>query len=268
MRSEKLLCALGELDEDLVTQAVRPGRRRRAAWGAAAACLCAVLACAMLLPLRPETPAADTRDGPPSLRVDGRTYYISPYLAVSDDCPAGFVCAGMAPVSGVGDCAYYANPDTPEWIYVRQTVRTDGTVDAHGTLRATAPHTAYARYVDARIRGADYVRRGETLYVSLWSAHGDDPDYAQALLDQWGLRIEGDPPAGFQPAGSAVFTGHDTVPDGPLGSNTGEEAVWFDPNDDRVLLVSTVWHTAAPGESGDTRHTGFNVYVLCGEPLA
>lgn len=268
MNGETLLAAIGDIGDDLIVAAAQPRRVRHVRrW--AAACLCLILAGAaawLALP-RAETPETDTRDGPPSVTLDGRTYVISPYLHVEAACPAGFRQGGTVDVAGEGPCAYFVSEEEPAWVYVLQTVRTDGAIDAHGALIPTAPHLAYARYVDARIRGSDYVCRDGTLYVSLWCAHGEDADYAAAVQETWGIRLEGAPPAGFCRAGTAAFSGHDTVPTGALGSNTGEEEVWYDPQDARILLVSTSWHTATAEEGRDTRHTGFNVYVRCQDPL-
>ena len=145
MKSEEFYEILGEIREDYVEEAEhQKPRRARGKWLALAACLC--LAAALTIPFlhrAPQTPRCADADGPQHFTVDGRTYIISPHLSVSDTLPDGFALAGTTDVEGgFENCPYYENPDVPEWIYVYQEVRTDGTVDETGTLTAPPPHTA------------------------------------------------------------------------------------------------------------------------------
>ena len=171
-------------------------------------------------------------------------------------------------VGGLENCPYYLNPDVPEWVYVYHEVRTDGTVDAAGTLTNTPPHNAYVRYVDERLRNKDLVCYQGKYYISMWSAdcHGDAPDVTREYYDKmdslYGKRIEGTVLNRFELAGTAVFAGNDTVPTGSLASNEGEAAVYYDPNDPAVILVETHWFTATAEENGETRHEGYTVYIL------
>lgn len=277
MRKEDFAEVLGGIREEYVREAEtakRTGTPAWVKWGTAAACLClAVLAAAMLF-RTPETPQGGpdrevTADGPPYCVIDGTVYMISPYVSVTDELPDGFEPAGTTDiVGGFEDCPYYLNPDMPEWVYVYHEVRTDGTVDAAGTLTSTAPHHAYVRYVDERLRGRDLICHNGKYYISLWSAscYGDYPDVTGEYYDEmyalYGIRIEGAVPDGFVLAGTAEFTGHDTVPAGTLASNKEMAKVYYNPDDPAAVLVQTHWFTATAEEGGQTRHDGFDVYIL------
>lgn len=283
MKKETLAQALGEVDARYVREAETFCPARRAVWrkwGALAAGLCLVLglAAAALLPV-PTTPRADadaeSGDGPPHFVLDAQAYVISPHLSVSETLPDGFTEAGtLDVVGGYPDCPYYTNPDVPEWIYVYHEVRTDGTVDENGTLRATEPHGAYARYVDVRLRGKDLLCFNGEYYISLWTAitYGEAPDVLQAdyeaISARYGLRIEGEAPAGFISAGTAIFTGDDTVPTGTLASNVAAAEVCYDPSQPDILLYQTHWYTATAEDGGERRHTGWNVYLRYPCPFA
>lgn len=281
MSKETLIDALAGIDDDMIqsVEALR-GKKRRMAWpkwAALAACLCLIAAVVIPVTLRhaPQSPneMMAPEAGPPSLVVDGIPYYISSHLAVMPELPEGYVQAGQASVGGFEDCPYYTNPDIPEWVYVYQQVRTDGTVDASGTLNTTPPHNAYVRYVDVRLRGKDLVCYDGVYYISMWSAqtYGDYPDVSDEYYDTmertYGIRLEGDAPAGFACVGITEFSGKDTIPCGALSSNEGECEVYADPGDPDVLLVATHWYTAPVGENGETYHTGFNVYIRYDCPL-
>lgn len=278
MRKEAFAEVLGDIDARYIAEA-RQTRRKPVwrKWGAAAACLClmAGLAAAIGGVQPAETPkdAAELTGGPPALTVNGATYLISPYLSSEQDLPEGFDYAGEIRI-GDDVCPYYTAPDTPEWVYVYQEVLTDGTVDETGTLNRCEPHPAYVRYVDSRLRGRDLICRNGAYYISMWSAecYGSDPDVSRERYDElearYGVRIEGAVPDGFAYAGSAVFTGKDTIPTGQLASNTGEVAVYDAPADPDVLLVETDWVTAPAAGSHETRHEGFNVYLRYDGPFA
>ena len=108
----------------------------------------------------------------------------------------------------------------------------------------------------------------------MWSAqdYGSAPDVSHEYYDKmentYGIRIEGDAPAGFASVGIAEFSGNDTIPRGMLVSNEGAYEVYADPNKPDVVLVATKWHTAPVGENGETSHSGFNVYIRYDCPLA
>ena len=129
MRGNELLDKMELADPAYVEAADRkPLRKRRGwiPWAAAAACLCLLIAAIPVFSLKPSTPQEGTTDygGPPRVAVNGRTYVISPYLANAEELPDGFTYAGTTDVdNGFEDCAYYTNPDIPEWIYVYQEVR-------------------------------------------------------------------------------------------------------------------------------------------------
>ena len=274
MRGNELLDKMELADPAYVEAADRkPLRKSRGwiPWAAAAACLCLLIAAIPVFSQKPSTPQEGTTDygGPPRVAVNGRTYVISPYLANAEELPDGFTYAGTTDVdNGFEDCAYYTNPDIPEWIYVYQEVRTDGTVDETGTLVSTPPHNAYTRYVDERLRGKKLVCFDGNYYISMWSAwySGEDPDvieaYYEKIYEQYGIQIEGAVPDGFTLAGTAAFSGDDTVPKGTLASNEGEVEVYYDASNPEVILVEARWFTVQGA------HDGFDVYILYDCPFA
>lgn len=281
MRGREMLDTIEHLNPAYIEAAAEKPKAKKAGWlkwGAIAACLCLVVSIAIpvLFQQSPDTPhdTMDPSDGPSSLVVNGVSYLISSHLAVSNDLPDGFVHAGEASVGGFENCPYYTNPDMPEWIYVYHEVSTDGNVDATGTLNRTEPHNAYVRYVDERLRGKDLVCYNGEYYISMWSAqdYGSTPDVSHEYYDEmesaYGIRIEGDAPAGFASVGIAEFSGNDTIPRGMLVSNEGAYEVYADPNNPDVVLVATKWHTAPVGENGETSHSGFNVYIRYNCPWA
>ena len=280
MNRKDLYNGFHEVDDDILERsenAKSKPRRPWLKWGAlAAACLC--VAALLYLPrfkAPPETPLDPTQDqldctgiGPSSLTVNGVNYLVSSWFAVESELPDGFSLAGTADVGGYEDRPYFTNPDRPEWVYVWQEVRTNGAVDATGTLIPTEPHDAYVRFVHERLRGKDLVCYNGDYYISMWSAHtyGETPDvsaeYYDAVKDRWGLRYEGDLPEGFTLVGKSEFSGKDTVPRGRLTSNTGLLEVYANPAEPDVLLSATFWYNA----SG--YHEGFNVYIRYDCPFA
>ena len=282
MNRKDLYNGFNEVDDDILERSETVSRSKKKPvwlkWGAIAACLCLVVSIAIpvLFQQSPDTPhdTMDPSDGPSSLVVNGISYLISSHLAVSNDLPDGFVHAGEASVGGFENCPYYTNPDMPEWVYVYHEVSTDGKVDATGTLNRTEPHNAYVCYVDERLRGKDLVCYNGEYYISMWSAqdYSSAPDVSHEYYDKmentYGIRIEGDAPAGFASVGIAEFSGNDTIPRGMLVSNEGAYEVYADPNKPDVVLVETKWHTAPVGENGETSHSGFNVYIRYDCPLA
>jgi len=279
MRKEDFAEVLGGISEEYIKEAEtvkRAGKPFWVKWCAAAACLCLmVLAVAPLFMRTTETPqdrmgsGSDACGGPPRIALDNRTFIISSHLSAADELPDGFAPAGKINViGGFEDCPYYLNPDAPEWVYVYHEMRTDGTADPTGTLTSTQPHDAYVRYVDERLRGKDLICYNGRYYISMWSAEyfGGSPDVTREYYDEmdslYGVRIEGTVPEGFLPAGTAEFTGNDTVPAGALASNAEAAAVYYNPDDPAVIFAETHWFTAAAEENGETRHDGFNVYIL------
>lgn len=272
MTGETFYEILSDINEAHVKEARKPGKKARrtawAKWGAAAACLCLVVILPAVLLLskfqQAETVSGDPADGdsPPGFTLDGKTFYISSHLSVSDELPSGFACGGTVDIEeGMEDCPYYLNPDMPEWVYVYQEILTDGTVSLSGTITRTEPHNAYVRYVDARLRGKNFISYDGCLYISMWHAdyYGDTPDVSQAFFDQvrerLGVRIEGEAPEGFISVGAAEFTGYDTIPSGPLSSNANVTEVLADPDDPDVVLAAAQWYSAHGG------HQGYDVYI-------
>lgn len=285
MNRKDLYNAINEVDDDILERSETASRSKRKPmwlkWGTIAACLCLVVAVAIPTifhqpaetPQDTVEPGADST-GPAGLTVNGVKYLISSHISVTNELPDGFLYAGETDVGGFENCPYYTNPDIPEWVYVSQEVLTDGTVDSTGTLNRTDPHNAYVRYVDIRLRGKKLVCYNGEYYISMWSASpgGEFPDvsseYYDTMESTYGIRIEGNAPDGFVPAGIAEFSGHDTIPRGSLVSNEGAYEVYADPSNPDVVLVATKWHTAPVGENGETNHSGFNVYIRYECPLA
>ncbi len=258
MKREELFELLGDIAPEYVAEADRRPKRVWQRWAALAACLCLVVG-AVVLPglLSPAPQDPEAADGPPSTVVEGVGYTISPYLEHSTDLPAGFAYGGSCRVLGQ-QWDYYTSEEQPLWLYVYQEVYDNA---------AQCFNMRYVRYVNSRIRGVDYISWQGRLYVSMWSADNDLTDQReQEVQQQYGLRLEGQPPAGFVLLGTAEFSGHDTLPTAPLGCNTGSPRVWSCTGDETILLAETEWHTA-PDASGEQHHTGFNVYVQCQWPF-
>ncbi len=275
MRKEELFELLSDVNEGYVADA-RKIRKHKAwiKWMSAAACLCLVILAAAIIYPQPEAevPSAPMESMPgdmaPNLTANGRRYFISPYLAVSKTLPEGFEFAGKVDVGGFEDCAYYVNPQMPEWIYVYQEVRTDGTVDESGTLNQTKPHMAYARYVEERLRGKDLLCYENQLYISMWSVDcwNENPDTNKNLRDEiyteYGVRMgDAEVSKDFESVGVAQFSGKDTIPRGNLVSNQAELEVLVNQQDKRIVLVEAEWYTAVY-ENGTVPLHGYDVYIL------
>jgi hypothetical protein len=286
MKKEYFADVLGDISEDYIKEAMKPEKaksRTWVKWAAIAACA-AIVAVGGFAAWRQisapsdihagvqiaDSQTSETADssGIPSITLNGTTYIVSSHAAVYDELPEGFELAGEASIGGDESYQYYVNLDVPEWVYVYQEVTTDGTLDSSGTLTDRAKHGAYVRYVDERLRGKALISFEGKFYISMWSAeyYGSSPDVTQEYYDEmkelYGVRIEGAVPEGFRLAGTAEFTGEDTVPTGELSSNTSPLAVYYNPANPSVIYAETYWYTATKEEKGETRHDGFNVYIL------
>lgn len=185
----------------------------------------------------------------PQVEVDGTTYLVSSYLWGENQLPEGFILAGTLPDGEFAGDEYFTNPDNPLWVYVRH-------------------QDTYQRYVDEAIRGKDYICYNDQLYISLWSAdyYGDHPDMTeeeyQAAREPYNVRIEADTVPGYESLGMAEFSGYETVPTGALACNILPQEVYANPDEPQYLLLPTVWYTHTAQEEEETRHTGYDVYVL------
>ncbi len=284
MRSENLAKAIGEIDDELIYSAVndkpKANKFSLKKFIPFAACICAALV--LIIPLffdgatlHPEEPQSakpgenlggtegggPTEEGPPSFEYNGRVYMVSSYSSIENELPEGYTEAGTANIGGLANVPFFVNPDIPEYVYVYHLVYTNGEVDASNTLIPTEPHYAYVLYLDECLRGDDLIAYNGEMYISLWSAdyytktQDVTEEYYNYYHEKYDLRIEGEAPEGFELAGTTVFTGHDTVPNGELASNIGEEEVYFNPDEPNVLLFGTVWHTVSGA------HYGYNVYI-------
>ena len=279
MRGKDFLDKMEFIDSELIEKAEeKPKKYTLKRLLTAAACIC-ILAVIPILATEPEIPQHETADpgeiAPNITGFDGRKFFISSYAdAISNELPEGFEYAGETDVSGFENIPYYTNPEAPEWIYVYHEVRTNGAVDSTGTIIPAEPHNAYVRYVDERIRGAHLLFIDGNHYISMWSAqdYGSFPDvsheYYEKMETTYGIRIEGDVPNGFTSIGIAEFSGNDTIPRGMLSSNVGAYEIYADPSNPDVILVATTWHTAPVGETGETNHFGFNIFIRYDCPLA
>ncbi|MBQ9932325.1 MAG: hypothetical protein IJO69_00640 [Ruminiclostridium sp.] len=190
-----------------------------------------------------------TWDTIPQVEVDGTTYLVSSYLWGENQLPEGFILAGTFEDGEFAGSEYFTHPDNPLWVYVRH-------------------QDTYQRYVDEAIRGKDYICYHDQLYVSLWSAtyYGDHPDMTEeeyeAAREPYNVRIEADTVPGYASLGMAEFSGYETIPTGALSCNILPEEVYANPEEPQYLLFPTVWYTHTDQEEEETRHTGFNVYVL------
>lgn len=215
--------------------------------------LLGIIAAFFVVRPNPQAPSAQV----PGLVVDGTYYTVSSYLTKEEDLPQGFVSGGSYNING-SNLEYFVNRQNTLWVYVLQEVYNSQTQQT--TMK-------YVRYVDSRIRGRDYISCGGSLYVSLWSAEGNLTQEEQdRVKDLYGMRVEGMPPAEFEYVGRAEFSGYDTIPQGPLASNTDRQEVYLHSTDDTILLASITWNTA-PHKGEEGRHTGFNVYVKCENPI-
>lgn len=89
-----------------------------------------------------------------------------------------------------------------------------------------------------------------------------DQQDANEMEAKYGVRIEGDAPDEYILAGTTEFTGYDTVPKGYLASDTEEAEVYYNPDNLSVIYVETYWFTHTAEENEETRHEGYNVYIL------
>ncbi len=102
----------------------------------------------------------------------------------------------------------------------------------------------------------------------MWNAEyfGEEPDVTREYYDEMdlllGARIEGAVSDGFVLAGTADFTGYDTVPTGALASNAESAAVYYDPDAPAAIFAQMHWYTATAEENGETQHNGYDVYIL------
>ncbi len=163
--------------------------------------------------------------------------------------PEGFVYGGEDAEQPYGRRSYYIDPQQPLWIYVKQTVTTDGTVDpSTGAMTAIPPQEGYVLYVADWLRDCDLVCVDGRLYRKLWSS-GSYEDHAgsmtreqyDGLLERYGKIIRAETVDGFAPVGDARFTGYHTVPQGALAANTENAAVYVNPDEPHVVLVKDTW---------------------------
>lgn len=262
MTSETFYEILGDINAERVNEAHTAKKDKKPAWGkwcALAACLCLVVTLSFVMEFPTGDGSLNPKDPAPHFVLGDRTFVVSSYWTFDDGLPKGFTYSGEIQIYGEGEYySYYRNPDIPEWVYVYQ---------------ETKYGWRYGRYVDERLRGAKLVAYNGQLYISMVSAktYGDDPDVSTAFYDEmkmlYGKQGEGAAPDGFVSVGTTEFSGYDTIPRGELASNTDKSEVWANPDDPNVILVATAWHTSTAEEGKETRHEGYNTYILYGGSL-
>lgn len=261
MTSEAFYEILGDINAEHVNEAHTPKKGKKPAWGkwcALVACLCLVVTLSFVMKFPTVDTSANPGDSPPHFVLGDRTFLVSGYWTFDDELPEGFTYGGEVEIDGMDHYSYYLNPDIPEWAYVYQEAK-------YGW--------SYVRYVDVRLRDAHLVSYNGQLYISMTSAktYGGDPDVSTTFYDEikmlYGRRQEGAAPDGFIFVGTTEFSGYDTIPRGELASNTGKSEVWANPAEPNVILVATAWHTSTAKEGKETRHEGYNTYILYGGSL-
>ncbi len=311
MTAEKLYALLGDVKDEHISRAEtyhyapKFGKKTWLSLAAAAACLCLVVSAWSNLPAKdlvstgnrfdgvstpgeaapsrpaPEAPGAAPAPeeapapapstpeevGPLSFTMAEGTYIQSSHLTtITLTLPEGFSYAGETKY-GPG----YTNADAPYWIYVRQTVNTDGRVDETNTMIPIEPQPGYVRYVIQWLQGTDLVCVDDRLYCrasgSRYEIH--DMTYDNTLpqaeydriRDQYGFRMETDTVEGFSMLGEAAFTGLDTVPTGALAASMPDAVIYTSPKEPNMVLVESTWHSVK-GE-----HHGFDVYLKWEVPV-
>ncbi len=202
----------------------------------------------------------DTADGAPFIEVGGTTYLISSHPQ-SYTLPEGFSPAGEVFLDGTeGPYPYYTHPDIPQWIYVLQPCY---------DIASQTTFTGYVRYVDASVRGSRRILYQGSLYAPCGTSRGlteEEQLRFAAAGETYGSRIEGEAPEGFSLVEQTVFTGYDLLPQVEGGSNyhPSGTALYASAKEEDVLLVETSWYTATDQEGGQTRHSGYEVYIRLG----
>ena len=215
----------------------------------AAACLCIVCIVLFFL-MRKEQPDISDNCPAPNIVLNGTTYVQAQfsYSIAFETCPDGFEYGGVIEGGIAEGCAYYINPQIPEWIYVEQYAKRKGTVDDF--------YPGYVRYVDESII-KDFVNYNGAIYVSMFSVEYPF-DVDKALYDEiestYGLRIEDSNVSGFLPVGTTVFEGFDVIPYNDFGSNTHqkEEQIYANADNENVILLSRL---------REAYYKGFGVYI-------
>ena len=265
MRGNELLDKMELIDPAYVEAADRWPVRKKSGWwkwAVLAACLCLAIAVIPIFGKPSKAPEDEPGDAPPCIAIGGSVFVISRYDRGSEEPPDGFVEAGTAKFDGVGeDFTYYVNPDVPEWIYVKSKKVENG---------AFTDDDVYIRLVDERVRDDDLVCFHGTYYISMSNIHSfsDYPDVSRKDYERVDSRyteqaIEGIVPEGFVLAGTAKFSGHDTVPAGSLASNKEEARVYYNPDDPAVVFVEDYLFLHTKNRSKRTLY----VYIRCGHPL-
>jgi len=200
--------------------------------------------------------------------VNNITYYKSSWDIAVMECPDGFQYGGTVETTNDAGkyllgCKYYINNDIPEWIYVSCKVWDEYNHDS----------MAFVRFVTADIRWNIFINYNGNIYVNLMSytASTDSSEsFYKDKLDlenRYGLKIEAAVPEGCSLAGNAHLETLDRIPQTELGINStsyDNATVYMNPDDSQVIYVGSSWYTATGEETGETLHTGYDVFVLYG----
>ena len=263
MKADKLFQAIGGADEELLERSEKKSEKAHwLRWGIIAACM-VIVACVAVVMLN-NSNNTDTCDLPSSIVVDGTTYVISSSYTAVSDCPDGFEYSGVIGTDNTDDeyligCNYYINEAIPEWIYVYCEVW-----DSKNNASM-----AYVRFVTEDIRNSNFIRYNGQIYVSMWSDwYAKDASYREKydrMEERYGIRVETDTPENCAFVGKAHLEETDRIPQIQLGVNDADydgAEVYANPDDNQVLYVGTSWYTATAEESGETLHTGYDIFIL------
>jgi len=247
----------------------------KARWLILCIAACLVLAAALALP-RISGGEEEPSYGEPAGGNDGRYFelngrtYGRPGRAsdITNELPEGFSLAGQITVAGE-EVPYYTNPETPQLLYIRTTVTTNGEVDPTGHIVRTEPHLGYILYAEDGLYHRDLISYNGKLFLSMWSAvsYGEDPDVPDAFYtyvqETYDLTTDS-LPEGFVSVGTAEFSGFNTIPTGPLsfngriGSNEAPIEVFANSAADDVIFAAVVSSPTRPSSSGE-----YDTFIRC-----
>lgn len=259
-KEKRVLNILGQVDEKYIEEAVPCKQTHKKSgwikWGAVAACLCLVV-CIVAIPLMQiKQPSNTDFIGAPNILVGNTTFIKSTHMTEVETRPNGFEYGGVIETGTAKGCPYYISSEIPEWVYVMENVKQAGTVNEF--------NNAYVRYVSKEIRGKDFIRYNDKLYISMYSAQ-DAENVDKVLFNEtqknYGFIAKVLPTDVFSFVGMTAFEGFDLIPYDNFGSNTHEQEqqIFANANNDNIILVSTTQYDAPNNE--ETSHERFDIYI-------
>ena len=265
MKGKKLFQEIGNI-EDLIERS-ESGKKKIhwVKWGSIAACI-VLITCSIIIAVIVNKDHSDTESGVPDILINSIIYYKSGWDTAVMECPDGFQYSGTVETTNddgkyLLGCKYYINNDIPEWIYVYCKVW-----DEYNHVSM-----AFVRFVTADIRWNIFINYNGNIYVNLMSYTASTEssesfyNYKLDLENRYGLEIEAAVPEGCSLAGNAHLETLDRIPQTELGINStsyDNATVYINPEDNQAIYVGTSWYTATGEETGETLHTGYDVFVL------